>query len=280
MIMSEETNCKKRRLSTRAVKAIIIVSAIILILAIIVGSFNIYFAVLGSEEQTGVARGTAWSPDMPYSEREKITLDMGGEDYKVLILTDIHLKNSGTFAAFLGINYILDWTSKGALDKLVEKTDPDLILILGDSVLTDRNDIETERIVSYFDSYEIPWACVFGNHDDEGRADKAKLVDVLETSKYGLFTYGPEDLHGAGNYVIELTRGGKTSYAMFMMDSGSSKEFEAKTDGINEKQVQWYEWNMEAMKSECGEYPANMAFFHIPLKVYEDLNTFEQGERA
>lgn len=205
---------------------------------------------------------------------------MGSDDFKVLVLTDIHLKNHGTFASWLGVNYILDWVSDGALDKLVKNTDPDLILVLGDTVLTARNDIEYKRFVKNMDSYKKPWACVFGNHDDEGRADKAKLVDVLKTSEYGLFEFGPSELHGAGNYVIELQRNSLTEYAFFMMDSGSSLEFEAKTEGINAKQIEWYEWNMAALNEKRGESVKNMAFFHIPLPQYKDLENFEQGIRG
>lgn len=260
--------------------AIISVVAVIAVLAVIIGSFNIYFAVVGSKKQVGESVGYSWAATDDYSTQKTKKVDMGSDDFKVLVLTDIHLKNHGTFASWLGVNYILDWVSDGALDKLVKNTDPDLILVLGDTVLTARNDIEYKRFVKNMDSYKKPWACVFGNHDDEGRADKAKLVDVLKTSEYGLFEFGPSDLHGAGNYVIELQRSNLTEYAFFMMDSGSSLEFEAKTEGINAKQIEWYEWNMAALNEKRGESVKNMAFFHIPLPQYNDLENFEQGIRG
>ena len=50
--------------------------------------------------------------------------------------------------------------------------------------------------------------------------------------------------------MIELTRGGQTEYALFMMDSGSSKEFDAGTAGINDAQVEWYNWNMNAFEAK------------------------------
>lgn len=55
--------------------------------------------------------------------------------------------------------------------------------------------------------------------------------------------------------MIELTRGGQTEYALFMMDSGSSKEFDAGTAGIDDAQVEWYNWNMNAFEAKCGEKP-------------------------
>ncbi len=270
---------ERKKLSPKAKKAIIAIAVIAGVLAIVIASCNIWAAVEGGKEQTGVSVGYAWSAQDDYSTQKTSALDMGGGDYKILVLTDIHLKNHGTFAAWLGINYLLDGVGKIALDNLVEDVNPDLILVLGDTVLTDRNDMEYERFVKQMDSYEKPWACVFGNHDDEGRADKAKLADVLKTSRYGLFEYGPEDLHGAGNYVIELQRNGVAEYALFMMDSGSSLEFSEGTEGINEKQVEWYCWNMDAFEQKYGKKPANMSFFHIPTPAYTTLDTFEQGER-
>lgn len=270
-----------KKLGRKGKKALLIVLIVVVALAVIVGSFNLYFAVVGGKKQTGSAKGYDWTAETPYDAAVTQTLDMGADDFKILVLSDIHLKNKGTFAAFLGVNYLLDWASRSSLDKLVETVAPNLIVVLGDTVLTDRNDIETERFVRMMDSYRTPWACVFGNHDDEGRADKAKLAEVLLTSEYGLFRYGPNDLHGAGNYVLELTRGGKTEYALFFLDSGSSLEFEGKTEGINEKQIAWYEWNMNALAAKNGGgNPKNMAFFHIPLPQYKKIVTFLQGERG
>ena len=47
---------------------------------------------------------------------------------------DIHLKNHATFAAFLGVNYVLDWAGSIALNRMVEEVQPDLMLVLGEDV--------------------------------------------------------------------------------------------------------------------------------------------------
>lgn len=263
-------------------KIFTLVLAIVLVVAVVIGGINLYFSYLGKQVQHGTATGDpAWDAAQPFALSKLQSLDMGSADYKILVLTDIHLKNHGTFAAELGVNYVLDWAGEIALGKLVQKTQPNLILVLGDTTLCDRNDIEYERFVRQMDSYQIPWACVFGNHDDEGRADKARLVEILKTSEYGLFQYGPSNLHGAGNYVLRLTRHGKTQQMLFMMDSGSSHEFEAKTDGIHAQQVAWYSWNMDGVKAAEGAYPPNMVFFHIPLPIYSaQEGPFLMGERA
>lgn len=55
---------------------------------------------------------------------------MGSDDYKILVVTDIHLKNRATFAGWLGVNQLLDLAGKIALDGLVDEADPDLILLV------------------------------------------------------------------------------------------------------------------------------------------------------
>lgn len=220
-----------KQLSWKSKKIIIALTVIAVVLALIIAIPNIYLTQLGKQTQTGTAAGYEWSAQDSYDAQKTASLDMGDGEYKILVLTDIHRKNYGTFAKELGINYLLDGISEIAIKNLVNKTAPDLILVLGDTVCTARNDIETEKFVDMMDSFEIAWACVFGNHDDEGRADKNRLAEILADSEYGLFEYGPSDLHGAGNYVLSLERKGQTEYALFMMDSGSSLEFDAKTDG-------------------------------------------------
>lgn len=263
----------------KVLKIVTITLLVLIIVAALVAVPNVYLYAIGKETVTGNAHGYAWSVDTPYAEQKTVTLEAGEEDFRILVLTDVHRKNHGTFAAELGINYLLDFVSELAIDKLVEKTDPDLILVLGDTVLTQRNDIETQKFADMMDGYGIPWAPVFGNHDDEGRADKAALAEIYESSEYCLFDYGPDGLHGAGNYVIEIVRNGETAHALFMMDSGSSKEFEAGTAGINDAQVQWYAWNMAAFESEYGYKPANMAFFHIPTLAYTQIDEYIAGYR-
>lgn len=55
---------------------------------------------------------------------------MGSGDYKILVVTDIHLKNRATFAGWLGVNQLMDLAGKIVPDGLVEEADPDLILLV------------------------------------------------------------------------------------------------------------------------------------------------------
>lgn len=47
---------------------------------------------------------------------------MGSGDYKILVVTDIHLKNRATFAGWLGVNQLLDLAGKvGFTDKSMKE---------------------------------------------------------------------------------------------------------------------------------------------------------------
>lgn len=206
----------------KVMKALTITLLILIILAALIAVPNIYLYAIGKDIRTGGAHGYEWSEDAPFEQQKTAKVEAGDGDFRILVLTDVHRKNHGTFAAELGINYLLDFVSKLAIDNLVKKTDPDLILVLGDTVLTQRNDIETQKFADQMDGYKIPWAPVFGNHDDEGRADKAALADIYSNSEYCLFDYGPEDLHGAGNYVEYLgllADNGEYAKAMSLVES-------------------------------------------------------------
>lgn len=115
--MSEKT---KKGSSRRAKTVIAVIAAVVIVLAIVIGACNIWAAVVGGQPQTGIAVGYEWSASDPYSEQKTAVLDMGSGDYKILVVTDIHLKNRATFAGWLGVNQLLDLAGKIAPDGLVD----------------------------------------------------------------------------------------------------------------------------------------------------------------
>lgn len=183
-------------------KPVKIILSIILVLAAAVCICNAYFAAVALKEQKGVAVCDKWSKDDVYTPDYAQTLDAGDGDFKILCLTDIHIRNHGTFAAFLGINFILDGMSEIQLKQLITEVAPDLIIVGGDSVLTAWNDICTQQFCDFMEKFEIPWAPVFGNHDYEGRADKAKIAEIYESAEHCLFKSGPAGMNGMGNYIV------------------------------------------------------------------------------
>ncbi len=232
--------------------------------------------------QKGVACGYVWNKNDPFTDEHIRSLKADDKAFRILCLTDIHLKNRGTFAARLGVNYLLDGAGYIGLSRLIKKVRPDLITVLGDTVCTPKNDVQLEKFSGFMDKFCIPWAPVFGNHDEEGRADKAKLCDIFLKSGYCVFDYGPKDLHEAGNYAVTINRNGKPKYTLYFLDSGATVDSDGNkhADGIIQNQIDWYNWVGDGIKKTNNSRIPSMAFFHIPLKQYEGLTEFEIGEDA
>lgn len=264
-------------------KPVKIIISVILILVLIVCICNGYFASVAIQEQKGTAMCDKWNENMEYTPDYAENIEIGDKDYKILCLTDIHIRNHGTFAACLGVNFILDGMSEIQLKKLIKNENPDLIVVGGDTVLTAWNDISTQKFCDFMEKFEIPWAPIFGNHDYEGRADKAKLAEIYESAEHCLFKSGPEGMDGMGNYIINLTRNNAPVYTLFMFDNGQFRvvDHEITYGGICENQIKWYEWAVQGIaKENGGNVVPNFAFMHIGVPEYkEQQDNFKMGLR-
>lgn len=75
----------------------------------------------------------------------------------------------------LGINYwmpqLMNQRLFNDLRKTINDVNPDLILLTGDIVYGGYDDAGTSftKLVDFLDGYDIPWAPVFGNHDNESK---------------------------------------------------------------------------------------------------------------
>lgn len=263
-------------------KPVKIVISIILIIAAVVCICNAYFASVALEEQKGVAVCDEWSASDTYTPDYAHELDAGDEDFKILCLTDVHIRNFATFGACLGVNFILDGLSEIQLKQMINEVNPDLIVVGGDTVLTAWNDICTQQFCDFMEKFEIPWAPVFGNHDYEGRADKSKLAEIYESAEHCLFKCGPEGMNGMGNYIVNVTRNNEVVYSLFMLDDGQFRITDGKiTDGgVNENQIEWYKWAVDGIAKTSGKNVPNMAFMHVAVPEYKELtDNFEAGYR-
>jgi DNA repair exonuclease SbcCD nuclease subunit len=53
---------------------------------------------------------------------------------------------------------------------------------------------------------KIPYAAIFGNHDDEGDMSRKELMDVLMELPYSVSKPGVEQIDGVGNYVVVIEK--------------------------------------------------------------------------
>lgn len=190
---------------------------------------------------------------------------MDSDDFKILQLTDLH--------------YHLPHKTKetdNIVKQLVNDNKPDMIVITGDSVFGPTNVMYTKHLAKLMDSFEIPWAIVYGNHDDEGKADKYWMGNIYENSQYCLYKNGPSNIGGVGNYAVNITKDGSPFYSVIMMDSNRETLINVKKEygSFTPSQVTWYSWICDGLKN--NGYENSMMFFHIPFPEY--LDAYEYWE--
>ena len=187
--------------------------------------------------------------------------------FTILHLTDTHL-------------YHNEWIGekgqhlKNTVDYLVEQAKPDLITISGDLAWTGQYDSYTDA-TEWLDSYGIPWAPVFGNHDDQdGYEAVAKAAEILNKSKTCLLEQGDPAL-GYGNYVVGIREEGRLIHGVILMDSHANQpwiDHEGKThDAYAElypEQFPWYRKQVEELKAQ-GVRETSL-IMHIPIYTYHD----------
>lgn len=159
--------------------------------------------------------------------------------------------------------------------QVVHNTQPDLILIAGDLVYGsyDHSGVGFEELVKFMDSFGIPWAPVYGNHDAESNMGVLWQNEQLEKAEHCLFKAG--DVTGNGNYTVGIRQNGKLTRVFFMMDTnGCDRPSQASIMhvmpggvGFMEDQVEWFVTQGNAIREA---YPdTNFSFvFHIPFKMF------------
>ncbi|MBE6658052.1 MAG: hypothetical protein E7604_06360 [Ruminococcaceae bacterium] len=174
-------------------------------------------------------------------------------DFVILNITDPHLSDIG---------YRVKETPEmlKTVEALIREVQPDLITVTGDIVCDDATYHSICRFTDFMESFDIPWAPIFGNHDDEGNCDLAFLADTMLRSPHCIMKKGDPAM-GVGNYVICITEEGRTVTALFMMDSHHGL--------VNAQQMDWFS-SLASQLNEETEGAAEIAvFLHVPTAEYE-----------
>ncbi len=173
------------------------------------------------------------------------------------------------------------------IEKAVAEVEPDLIIVTGDLVYGEFDDSGEifEKVIAFFEKLGIPWAPVFGNHDNESTKGVTWQCEQLEAAEHCLFRRG--ELTGNGNYSIGILQDGKLIKAIYMMDSngcgyaydygfdpsfGSYNQGEkVKTNaGFGSDQTRWLSSSAKKIDATLGYTVSKMAAFHIPIAEFAD----------
>lgn len=219
-----------------------------------------------------------------------------GRDIRVLQLTDIQIID-GSQLRFAS-QTSEEWLGKGGyasryrnyLRQVITRYNPDLILMTGDNVYGQFDDSGESLLdlISFMDSFEIPWAPILGNHDTETFKGVDWQCEQYENSEYCLFKQ--RTLTGNGNYSVGVVQGGALKRVFYMLDTNGAGNLSQRSIsnghtiknfiGFAGDQVDWYTLAINNLKAKCPSVKLSFCF-HFPLQAFADAaNTYDLSSGA
>lgn len=196
-----------------------------------------------------------------YAQKPMLKFNPDGK-FKIIQFTDVHYQklNKESAVALELINEVLD----------AEK--PDFVVFTGDVIYAKPVKEGLDDVFDPVSKRGIPWAYVFGNHDDEFGETRQQLMDYSTQKPYCLAQAGDKSLSGIGNYILEVRNASDSVGALlYFFDSGAYTPIKkmGTYDWLRLDQINWYAQQSAAYtaSNKGNPYPA-LAFFHIPLAEY------------
>ncbi len=188
--------------------------------------------------------------------------------FTIVQFTDLHVQNGEP----------QDKQTAALMAEVLDAEQPDLVVLTGDVISGKKSKdpaASWQIAVAPIIERELPWAAVFGNHDDEGALNRAQLMAFQRTLPHCLSQPGPDDVSGVGNYVLSITSsadGDRPAATLYFVDSNAYSETRLAGYGwIRRDQISWFMQEAAVRPlHECEPLPA-LAFFHIPLPEYNLL---------
>lgn len=189
-------------------------------------------------------------------------------EFKIMIFTDIHESMSSNGCA------------RRIMREALKKCTPDLVVLLGDNTVADtleEHEVLIERVTAPMRELGIPYAAIFGNHDDQSDSvTKEELLEIYR--KYDCISYdAAPEIYGCGNFNLPImsSDGTQVKLNLWFFDSGSDNPDEAVGgyDYVRKDQIEWYKQTAAELKEANGgkTVPA-LNFQHIILpQVYDVL---------
>lgn len=196
-------------------------------------------------------------------------------------------------------NAVLSPLCKKSLRLVIEKTNPDLIILTGDNIggySCKTKVLATAAIRQYmdiFEKYGVPVAQVFGNHDDQD-TPLTKELQFEVYKQYKCFigcegvtaetTVGGNTMRNVGTYnvpIYESTDSDKVAFNIWCFDSGTYNPDDSYGGYgyVLPEQLDWYvEKANELAAANGGEPVPSFAFQHIvPPQIKYALKEVPEG---
>ncbi|KAM6509128.1 Phosphatase dcr2 [Fusarium solani] len=216
--------------------------------------------------------------------------------YKIMQIGDLHLSTGvgecreAVPNTYNGGKCEADPRTLDFVSRVLDEEKPDLVVLSGDQVNGDTApDAPTAmfKILSILIERKIPYAAIFGNHDDEKTMSREAQMAIMESLPYSLSIAGPAEIDGVGNYYVEVLARGKTDHSaltIYLLDTHAYTPDERNFPGydwVKPNQIEWFKKTAAGLKKNHDEYTGrhmDIAFIHIPLTEYADFNLPRVGE--
>ena len=164
----------------------------------------------------------------------------------------------------------------------LDAADADLVVFTGDQVHgpSVRTEAAMEKaldaILAPVAERGIPFAAVFGNHDDEGGVSKETQLAIYQSYPGCLMSAGPDGITGCGNYnlLVWSSDGSRPVCNLWFLDSGTyGEKGVSKYARVEQDQIDWYTSTAGVLAEQYGEMLPAYLFQHIIVPEIYDLLT-------
>lgn len=183
---------------------------------------------------------------------------------------------------------------KDFIRNIVPATSPDLIVLTGDnfsggschSGIHAIDKVLVKRAISQYmsvlDSYGIPIAIVFGNHDAETTVNKEEQMAIYSSYANSISHNEGSIAFGCGNYNVPIYSSKSSDnliYNLWMIDSNMYDDINGGYDYVRQDQIDWYVNTSDELKAQNNGIPVpSLMFQHIIVPdIYDALLQVEAG---
>lgn len=219
--------------------------------------------------------------------------------FKIVQIADMHTTGNPAYPcrnvpAGMNASECTESVMTKFIGELLDLEKPDFVVYTGDNVEVlspALQQIAMDTAVRGAEERGIPFAMVFGNHDDENGFSREAIVQIAASKKFSYVQRGPADVDGVGNYELSVQApadgpwgaAGADVFRMYFLDSHGYPDrakhpfVSASYDWVKQNQIDYYRQLSNAHAST--KVPALM-FFHIPLVEYASAAASKtNGER-
>lgn len=191
--------------------------------------------------------------------------------FKIVQFTDVHYIYNDERSAI----------SIERINQVLDEEKPDLVLFTGDVIYGKPAEESMRTVLEQVSKKKLPFAVMFGNHDNEQGLTREELLKIIKSIPYNLTETTP-GIAGVTNFILPVrsSDGAKDAAVLYCLDSHSYSQIKGigGYDYIKMDQIQWYKDNSKKFTEKNEGVPVpSYAFFHIALPEYNQAASSEEA---